>query len=93
MSENTTIADQLEAKLKRAFEEISAANIAKITEELLESENGKMTVGFSIKLSLNNGRVAGVGGLSYSRKFTDEIEFITDDPKQGNLPIDNGGAR
>ena len=81
------ISDELETKLKRAFGEISAANITSITEELTNAEDGKITVGFSVKLTLLNGRVFGNGALSYSRRFKDEIEFATDDPKQTKLNI------
>jgi len=86
------IAEALEQSLNRAVAVLVAGNVTGIVRELTEAEDGKMTVSFSVKLSLEKGRVAGAGAISYSRKFKDETEFITEDPHQTELPI-NGGAQ
>jgi hypothetical protein len=86
------IAEALEQSLNRAVADLIAGNVTGIVRELTEAEDGGLTVSFSVKLSLEKGRVAGVGAISYSRKFKDETEFITADPHQTELPIEGGAA-
>lgn len=80
------ITDSLQSEIKTAIGDLVASNVSGIAKELTDSEDGNLTVGFSLKLTLSGKRVAGVGSLSYSRKFKDEVEFITPDPDQIPLP-------
>lgn len=80
------IVDSLQQELKRALGTLVAGNVTGIATELIHADDGTLTVGFSLKLNLSGKRVAGTGALSYSRKFKDEIEFITPDPDQPDLP-------
>lgn len=74
--------ESLQEEMDTALQTLVFGNITGIAKELQQSEDGTLSVGFSVKLSLSGKRVAGVGSLSYSRKFKDEIEFITADPDQ-----------
>jgi hypothetical protein len=86
--------EQLQPKLEEAVKAAIAENITGVAAELNSSEDGNLTVSVSLKLNLNGNRVAGAGSLSYSRKFKDDFEFITDDPNQLKLPSgDDGGGR
>ncbi len=80
------IVDSLQAELDRALATLVAGNVTGIATELINADDGTLSVGFSLKLNLAGKRVAGVGALSYSRKFKDEVEFITPDPDQPGLP-------
>lgn len=75
----------LEPKLKEAIDLAVASNIAGIAAELHAADDGNLSVSVSIKLNLSGNRVSGAGSVSYSRKFKDEFEFITDDPEQRKL--------
>jgi hypothetical protein len=63
------------------------ANCDAIEEELKSAENGKLTISLPVKLTLAGSRVYLTAGLTYSRKFTDEVEasIELDDPKQPRL--------
>lgn len=74
--------ESLQEEMDTAIKTLIDSNITGIANELQQSEDGTLSVGFSLKLSLSGKRVAGTGALSYSRKFKDEIEFITPDPDQ-----------
>ena len=78
----STLADNLQPKLEASVRELIANNIAAFTAELQSAEDGKLTVGVSMKLSLSNNRVSCVADMTYSRKFKDQSEFITQDPNQ-----------
>ena len=65
---------------------------AGIANEVANAEDGALSVSFSVKLTLTGLRVAGVGKIGYSRKFSDESEFITPDPNQPTLTGVEGGA-
>ncbi len=80
------IVDSLQDELDRALATLVAGNVTGIATELINADDGTLTVGFSLKLNLSGKRVAGTGALSYSRKFKDEVEFITPDPDQPALP-------
>lgn len=80
------LVEQLQPEIGRALTTLVARNVTGIAQELVASEDGKLSVSFSLALSLQNDRVAGVGNLSYSRKFKDAVEFSTRDPKQPQLP-------
>lgn len=80
------ITDPLQQELDRALQSLVAGNVTGIATELIHADDGTLTVGFSLKLNLSGKRVAGTGALSYSRKFKDEVEFITPDPDQPRLP-------
>lgn len=80
------ITDPLQQELDRALQSLVAGNVTGIATELIHADDGALTVGFSLKLNLSGKRVAGTGALSYSRKFKDEVEFITPDPDQPRLP-------
>lgn len=82
----STIRDPLAEEIKTAITGLVDANIDGIANEVANAEDGKLSVAFSVKLTLEGLRVAGVGSLSYSRKFKDEAEFITPDPSQPTLP-------
>ena len=82
----STIRDPLAEEIKTAITGLVDANIDGIANEVANAEDGKLSVAFSVKLTLEGLRVAGVGSLSYSRKFKDEAEFITPDPNQPTLP-------
>ena len=89
------IVDSLQAELDRALATLVAGNVTGIATELINADDGTLSVGFSLKLNLSGKRVAGTGALSYSRKFKDEVEFITPDPDQPKLPgmeDDDGGG-
>jgi hypothetical protein len=89
----STIRDPLAKEIKTAIIGLVEANIDGIANEVANAEDGKLSVAFSVKLTLEGLRVAGVGSLSYSRKFRDEAEFITPDPEQPKLPgVEEGGA-
>lgn len=75
----------LEPKLKEAINLAVAANITGIAAELHSAEDGNLSVSVGIKLNLSGNRVSGSGSVSYSRKFKDEFQFITDDPEQTKL--------
>ena len=80
------IVDSLQTVLDRALATLVAGNVTGIATELINADDGTLTVGFSLKLNLSGKRVAGTGALSYSRKFKDEVDFITPDPDQPPLP-------
>lgn len=80
------IVQSLQKELEQALGTLVSANVTGIATELIHADDGNLTVGFSIKLNLSGKRVAGTGCLSYSRKFKDEVEFITPDPDQVPLP-------
>jgi hypothetical protein len=80
------IVDSLQTVLDRALATLVAGNVTGIATELINADDGTLSVGFSLKLNLSGKRVAGTGALSYSRKFKDEVEFITPDPDQPPLP-------
>ena len=82
----STIRDPLAEGIKTAITGLVDANIDGIANEVANAEDGKLSVAFSVKLTLEGLRVAGVGSLSHSRKFKDEAEFITPDPEQMGLP-------
>ncbi len=89
------IVDSLQAELDRALATLVAGNVTGIATELINADDGTLSVGFSLKLNLSGKRVAGTGALSYSRKFKDEVQFITPDPDQPKLPgmdDDEGGG-
>jgi hypothetical protein len=96
MSTATTISiirDPLAQAIKGALDGLVDGNIDGIASEVAQSEDGNLTVSFSVKLTLTGLRVAGVGKIGYSRKFTDESEFLTPDPQQATLPLgEEGGA-
>lgn len=91
------ITDPLQQELDRALQSLVAGNVTGIATELIHADDGTLTVGFSLKLNLTGNRVAGTGAISYSRKFKDEIDFITPDPDQPQLPgiedADAGGDK
>jgi hypothetical protein len=74
--------EALEPKLKEAINLAVAANITGIAAELHSAEDGNLSVSVGIKLNLNGNRVSGTGSVTYSRKFKDDFDFITDDPEQ-----------
>jgi hypothetical protein len=87
------IRDPLAQAIKGALDGLVDGNIDGIANEVAQSDDGNLTVSFSVKLTLNGLRVAGVGKIGYSRKFTDESEFLTPDPNQPSLPLgEEGGA-
>jgi len=81
----SALIDALEPKLKEAIDLAVAANITGIAAELHSAEDGNLSVSVGIKLNLSGNRVSGSGSVSYSRKFKDEFQFITDDPEQTKL--------
>ena len=90
MSTATTISiirDPLAQAIKGALDGLVDGNIDGIANEVAQSDDGNLTVSFSVKLTLTGLRVAGVGKIGYSRKFTDESEFLTPDPNQPPLPF------
>jgi len=80
------IRDPLASEIKTALSALVDGNIDGIANEVANAEDGSLSVSFSVKLTLTGLRVAGVGKIGYSRKFTDESEFITQDPNQPTLP-------
>lgn len=85
------IADALEEQMRIAIPELVAGNVTGIVKELTDAEDGTLAVSVGMKLSLSGNRVACALSLSYSRKFKDETEFITPDPDQPDLPIEDEG--
>ena len=85
---NALLKDQLADKLIAAFASAVHENIVGITDELTAADDGKLSLSIPVKLSLNSGRVAGTGSVTYSRKFTGDFEFITEDPNQQPLGIE-----
>ena len=81
----STLIEALEPKLNEAINLAVAANITGIAAELHSAEDGNLSVSVGIKLNLSGNRVSGSGSVSYSRKFKDEFQFITDDPEQTKL--------
>ena len=81
----SALIEALEPKLKEAIDLAVAANITGIAAELHSAEDGNLSVSVGIKLNLSGNRVSGSGSVSYSRKFKDEFQFITDDPEQTKL--------
>lgn len=79
------ITDSLREKLIEALTGMVNENTPGIVEEITAADDGKLTVGMSVKLTLHNGRVHGDGSLGYSRKFKAECEFVTEDPAQMEL--------
>lgn len=95
MSTSKTISiirDPLAQAIKGALDGLVDGNIDGIANEVAQSDDGNLTVSFSVKLTLTGLRVAGVGKIGYSRKFTDESEFLTPDPNQPSLPLGEGGG-
>jgi hypothetical protein len=86
------IRDPLAQAVKDALDGLVDGNIDGIANEVAQSDDGNLTVSFSVKLTLNGLRVAGVGKIGYSRKFTDESEFLTPDPQQATLPLGEEGG-
>jgi hypothetical protein len=84
------IRDPLAQAIKGALDGLVDGNIDGIANEVAQSDDGNLTVSFSVKLTLSCMRVAGTGRISYSRKFTDESEFMTPDPNQPPLPFRDG---
>lgn len=80
------IRDPLADEIKKALSGLIDDNIDGIANEVANAEDGSLSVSFSVKLTLSGLRVAGVGKIGYSRKFSDESEFITPDPNQPTLP-------
>ena len=94
MSTSKTISiirDPLADEIKKALSGLIDDNIDGIANEVANAEDGALSVSFSVKLTLTGLRVAGVGKIGYSRKFSDESEFITPDPNQPTLPGVEGG--
>jgi len=86
------IRDPLASEIKTALSGLVDGNIDGIANEVANAEDGSLSVSFSVKLTLTGLRVAGVGKIGYSRKFTDESEFLTPDPNQPTLPgVEEGG--
>jgi hypothetical protein len=83
-----TLKEQLSANLIASFSSCVQENIDGITDEITASADGKLSLSVPIKLQLTSGRIAGCGQVSYSRKFSDEFEFITEDPHQQPLGIE-----
>ncbi len=54
-------------------------NADAILAELTAAEDGKCSVSIGLKLDLAKGRVAGAARLAFSRRFTSEANFITED--------------
>jgi hypothetical protein len=86
------IRDPLAQAIKGALDGLVDGNIDGIANEVAQSDDGNLTVSFSVKLTLNGLRVAGVGKIGYSRKFTDESEFLTPDPNQPPLPFEGNAT-
>lgn len=84
--DQSQIADALEADMKKTVGEKISENVTGITRELVDAEDGNLTVSISVKLLLSGNRVAGAVSLGYARKFKDDGEFITPDPDQPPLP-------
>jgi hypothetical protein len=63
-------------------------NADAIESELKSSDTGKLTISLPVKLTLVNNRVYLTAGLTYSRKFSDEVEASVElaDPMQPELP-------
>jgi len=83
----STIRDPLMRHMVAAISSLVTENVDGIAAELVAAEDGNLSVSFSVKLSLSGNRVSGVSSVSYSRKFKDESEFITEDPSQIPLPM------
>ena len=87
------IRDPLASEIKTALSGLVDGNIDGIANEVANAEDGSLSVSLSVKLTLTGLRVAGVGKIGYSRKFTDESDFITPEPEQLGLPgVEEGGA-
>lgn len=86
------IRDPLADAIKTALDGLVDGNIDGIANEVANAEDGTLSVSFGVKLTLSGLRVSGVGKIGYSRRFTDEAEFITPEPNQGNLPLEGGAA-
>lgn len=87
------IRDPLASEIKTALSGLVDGSIDGIANEVANAEDGSLSVSFSVKLTLTGLRVAGIGKIGYSRKFTDESDFITPEPAQLGLPgVEEGGA-
>ena len=72
-------------KMAAAAAELIQSNADDIASLLASSPGGKLTVGISCKLTLIGGKTSGKLKISYSKKHSDEEEFVTDDPNQPEL--------
>ena len=88
MSEaNTT--DIVQEKVCEVVVDLINKNVAQITAELLASEEGKLSVSMKVNLTAIGLKLYVCGGLTFSRKFTDEAEVVGDipDPNQPQLIV------
>ena len=72
-------------KMAAAAAALIQDNADEIGNLLTSSPGGKLTVGISCKLTLIGGKTSGKLKISYSKKHSDEEEFVTDDPNQPEL--------
>lgn len=80
--------EQLEKLLDDNTADLIAQNVDNIRAALLESEDGKQTVSINCKLTLVGTKLYAKSSLSYSRKWTDEVEGSADvDDNQLKLEV------
>lgn len=80
--------DQIEKLITEQITDLVAQNVDGIKDSLLQSEDGKQTVSLSCKLQLVGPKLYAKCGLSYSKKWTDEVEGSADvDTDQGKLEL------
>lgn len=79
--------DQLNKLLTDQVGELIDANTLTIAEELRTSEDGKLTISLSTKLTLVGSRLYAGTSLSFARKWKSEVEASVEveDPKQPGL--------
>jgi hypothetical protein len=85
---NTAMTDQIEHLMTESLTDLVAQNAESIKAALLESDDGKLTVNLNAKLTLIGPKLFAKCGLSYSRKWTDEVEGSADvDDNQTKLEL------
>lgn len=80
--------DQIENLMTESLTDLVAQNAESIKAALLEAEDGKLTINLNSKLTLIGPKLFAKCGLSYSRKWTDEVEGSADvDENQTKLEL------
>lgn len=81
--------EQLNNKTQEIVSGLLNANADVIAKELASNPEGKLNVSVGVKLRLVGHKLYVEGALTYSRKFTDELEGMIEvpDPSQPKLPL------
>lgn len=83
------LSDQLSAQIIEQITDLANAHRDEIAAKLTGSDDAKMSVGFTCKLQLGEGKLYTSTKMSFTTKFMDEVETAVDfdDPERPVLPL------